>query len=222
METNFFSEYDAQLGVDLDPQPTQQSPVLAYNLEKPMALSDYIQLPDYVQKEYLTNLKRVYGAGAAQIGQLFGISTEDACELMRKSGVSFKGKRAANADERWAAFLGDYKPPEPAPRFTLAEADPELTAETPTAEPAPETPQNAQEAPEQEPVPVPPHAPKRPEEREPEPRPATPRRPEVTATLRAFQIDLSGPMDAVLRRLTMFSTLVGDLPAHVTLCVSDQ
>ena len=222
METNFFSEYDAQHGVDLDPQPTQQIPVLAYNLEKPMALSDYIQLPDYVQKEYLTNLKRVYGAGAAQIGQLFGISTEDACELMRKSGVSFKGKRAANADERWAAFLGDYKPPEPAPRFTLAEAELELTAETPAAEPAPETPQNAQEAPEQEPVPVPPHTPKRPEEREPEPRPATPRRPVVTSTLRAFQIDLSGPMDAVLRRLTMFSTLVEDLPVHVTLCVSDQ
>ena len=216
METNFFGEYDAQLGVDLDPQPTQQSPVLAYNLEKPMALSDYIQLPDYVQKEYLTNLKRVYGAGAAQIGQLFGISTEDACELMRKSGVSFKGKRAANADERWAAFLGDYKPPEPAPRITLTEAEPELTAETPTAEPASETPQNAQEAPEPEPVPrTPPHAEK--------PGGAGARAEAGHSAAAGGDCYAAGlPMDAVLRRLTMFSTLVGDLPVHVTLCVSDQ
>lgn len=43
---------------------------------------------------------------------MFGITTEDACELMRESGVSAKGKRAANADELWTAFLGDYKLPE--------------------------------------------------------------------------------------------------------------
>lgn len=133
-----------------------QSPVISFNLDKPMGLDDYSKLPEYAQKEYLTKLKRSYGAGAAQIGQMFGITTEDACELMRECGVSAKGKRAANADELWTAFLGDYKLPELAPRFTLADAEPELTAETPAAEPAPGTPQNAQEAPEQEPVPVPP------------------------------------------------------------------
>lgn len=196
METNFFAEYDAQLGVDLDPQPTQQSPVLAYNLEKPMALSDYIQLPDYVQKEYLTNLKRVYGAGAAQIGQLFGISTEDACELMRKSGVSFKGKRAANADERWAAFLGDYKPPELAPRFTLV--DP--VEETPPIEEAAEV---------REPEP------------EPDPRPAPPKPKEVSTTIRAFTVDICGPVDAVIRRLTTFAALVGPLDVRITLSIDE-
>lgn len=198
METNFFGEYDAQLGVDLDPQPTQQSPVLAYNLEKPMALSDYIQLPDYVQKEYLTNLKRVYGAGAAQIGQLFGISTEDACELMRKSGVSFKGKRAANADERWAAFLGDYKLPELAPRFTLAEVD--AVEEVPPIEAAAEV---------REPEP------------EPDPRPVPPRPKEVSTTIRAFTVDICGPVDAVIRRLTTFAALVGNLDVRITLSIDE-
>ena len=199
METNFFGEYDAQLGVDLDPQPTQQSPVLAYNLDKPMALSDYIQLPDYVQKEYLTKLKRVYGAGAAQIGQLFGISTEDACEQMRKSGVSFKGKRAANADERWAAFLGDYKPPEPAPRFTLTDAD--TVEEPPPIEEAPEV---------------------RDPEPEPDPRPVPPRPKEVSTTIRAFTVDICGPVDAVIRRLTTFAALVGPLDVRITLSIDED
>lgn len=197
METNFFGEYDAQLGVDLDPQPTQQSPVLAYNLEKPMALSDYIQLPDYVQKEHLTNLKRVYGAGAAQIGQLFGISTEDACELMRKSGVRFKGKRAANADERWAAFLGDYKPPEPAPRFTLTEAEP--VEEGPT---------------EQDPLFCDPAT-------EPDPQPPPPKPKEVSTTIRAFTVDICGPVDAVIHRLTTFAALVGPLDVRITLSIDE-
>ena len=107
METNFFGEYDAQHGADLDPQPIQQNPVISFNLDKPMGLDDYSKLPEYAQKEYLTKLKRVYGAGAAQIGQLFGLSTEDACELMLERGVSAKGRRPANADERWTAFLGD-------------------------------------------------------------------------------------------------------------------
>lgn len=197
MGTNFFGEYDAQHGVDLDPQPTQQSPVLVYNLDKPMVLSDYIQLPDYVQKEYLTKLKRVYGAGAAQIGQLFGLSTEDACELMRESGVSAKGKRAANADELWAAFLGDYKPPEPAPRFTLTEADP---VEEATTEEAPED-----------------HDP----EPEPDPRPAPPKPKEVSTTIRAFTVDICGPVDAVIRRLTTFAALVGHLDVRITLSIDD-
>ena len=196
METNFFGEYDAQRGADLDPQPTQQSPVISFNLDKPMGLDDYSKLPEYAQKEYLTKLKRSYGAGAAQIGQMFGISTEDACELMRESGVSAKGKRAANADELWTAFLGDYKLPELAPRFTLADAVEEAPIEeaTEVRDPAPE----------------------------PDPRPAPPNPKEVSTTIRAFTVDICGPVDAVIRRLTTFAALVGNLDVRITLSIDEE
>lgn len=198
MTTNFFGEFDAQHGADLDPQPTQQNPVISFNLDKPMGLDDYSKLPEYAQKEYLTKLKRSYGAGAAQIGQMFGITTEDACELMRECGVSAKGKRAANADELWTAFLGDYKLPELAPRFTLAEADP--VEETPPIEEAPEA---------REPEP------------EPDPRPAPPKPKEVSTTIRAFTVDICGPVDAVIRRLTTFAALVGNLDVRITLSIDE-
>ena len=45
METNFFGEYDAQHGADIDTQPTQQSPVISFNLDKPMGLEDYPSSP---------------------------------------------------------------------------------------------------------------------------------------------------------------------------------
>ena len=198
MSPNFFGEYDAKHGVDLDPQPTQQSPVVSYNLGKPMGLQDYIKLPDHAQKEYLLKLKKEHGASAAQIGQMFGISTEDACELMRESGVSAKGKRAANADELWAAFLGDYQIPEPAPRFTLSEEEP--PAET------------TEGAPEGDPQPEP----------EPEPRPAPPKPPEVSTVLRAFRVDLSGPIDAVMRRMSVFAAIVGNRNVTVTLSCDED
>ena len=197
METNFFGEYDAQHGADLDPQPTQQNPVISFNLDKPMGLDDYSKLPEYAQKEYLTKLKRSYGAGAAQIGQMFGITTEDACELMRECGVSAKGKRAANADELWTAFLGDYKLPELAPRFTLAEAD--AVEEVPT-EPDPLFCDPATE---------------------PDPRPAPPKLKEVSTTIRAFTVDICGPVDAVIRRLTTFAALVGPLDVRITLSIDE-
>jgi hypothetical protein len=198
METNFFGEYDAQHGADLDPQPTQQSPVISFNLDKPMGMDDYSKLPEYAQKEYLTKLKRSYGAGAAQIGQMFGITTEDACELMRECGVSAKGKRAANADELWAAFLGDYKLPELAPRFTLSEEEPpsETTEGAPEGDPQPEP--------------------------EPEPRPAPPKPPEVSTVLRAFRVDLSGPIDAVMRRMSVFAAIVGNRNVTVTLSCDED
>ena len=198
MEPNFFGDYDAMHSADLDPQPTQQNPVISFNLDKPMGLDDYSKLPEYAQKEYLTKLKRSYGAGAAQIGQMFGITTEDACELMRECGVSAKGKRAANADELWTAFLGDYKLPELAPRFTLADAD--AVEEVPTepdplfCDPAPE----------------------------PDPRPAPPKPKEVSTTIRAFTVDICGPVDAVIRRLTTFAALVGPLDVRITLSIDES
>ena len=214
----------------LTPSPPYQSPVISFNLDKPMSLDDYSKLPDYAQKEYLTKLKRSYCAGAAQIGQMLGITTEDACELMRECGVSAKGRRAANADELWAAFLGAYKLPELAPRFTLAEAEPELTAETPTAEPAPETPQNAQEATalaQGEPVDPEPEN-KLAEERaienrfcEAETKP-TVSGDSVTALLKAFLIDLEGPMSGILRRMELFADLIGDTPVVVKLAVDEE
>lgn len=118
---------------------------------------------------------------------------------MRESGVSAKGKRAANADELWTAFLGDYKLPELAPRFTLSDAEAE--EEVPPIEPAPEV---------RDPAP------------EPDPRPAPPKPKEVSTTIRAFTVDICGPVDAVIRRLTTFAALVGNLDVRITLSIDEE
>lgn len=83
-------------------------------------------------------------------------------------------------------------------------------------------PQEAAEAPKPEPVPVLPPAPETQEEPEPKPRPTAPRRPEVTTVLRAFRVDLTGPIDAVLYRLQNFSAVVGDRAVCVTISVEDE
>lgn len=212
-----------------------QSPVTSYNLDKPMNLAAFEALPDHAKKEYLKTLKRNHGAGVQQIAQMLGIKRADACDLMAANGVSTKGKRAENADAAWAAFLGDYVFPEipERERFTLSDhaaPDPDVApsaAETSAPVEAPEEaapvePQEAAEAPKPEPVPVPPPAPETQEEPEPKPRPAAPRRPEVTTVLRAFGVDLTGPIDAVLRRLQNFSAMVGDRTVCVTISVEDE
>ena len=212
-----------------------QSPVVSYNLDKPMTMLGFLALPEHAKPEYLTKLKRTYGAGVKQIAEMLGIMTGSARELLKRYDISTKGPRIENADAIWKEFMGDYKYP-PAPekeRFTLSdhtEPDPDVvlpSAETSAPAKAPEEvatvePQKPAETPKPEPVPVPPPAPERQEEPEPEPRPAAPRRPEVTTVLRAFRVDLTGPIDAVLRRLQIFSAMVGDRTVCVTVSVEDE
>lgn len=221
---------------DLDTWDSKlQSEVVTYNLDKPMTMLGFMALPEHAKPEYLTNLKRTYGVGVKQIAQMLGILTESARELMKRYGVSTKGPRIENAEDAWQTFLGDYEFP-PAPekeRFTLSdhtEPDPDVAppaAETSapveaSEETAPVEPQEAAEEAKPEPVPVPPPTPKSPEDPEPEPRPAAPRCPEVTTVLRAFRVDLTGPIDAVLRRLQIFSAMVGDRTVCVTISVEDE
>lgn len=62
-----------------------------------------------------------------------------------------------------------------------------------------------------------------PVEAEPEPRPAPePKAPTVSTVVRAFRVDICGPVDAVIRRLTTFAALVGNLDVRITLSIDES
>ena len=207
METNFFGEYDAQLGVEFEPTPALQSPVVSYNLDKPMSYADFRNLPDHAKTEYLAKLKKVYGAGVRQIAEMFRMTVEDTSYVMIAHNVSPKGKRSADGDRLWKAFLGDFVPPE----HPVAVQEPK-----PATEPDDEViqlPVCGPGDPEPESV--------NPVEAEPDPQPPPPKPKEVSTTIRAFTVDICGPVDAVIRRLTTFAALVGPLDVRITLSIDE-
>lgn len=208
METNFFGEYNAQLGVEFEPTPALQSPVVSYNLDKPMSYADFRNLPDHAKTEYLAKLKKVYGAGVRQIAEMFRMTVEDTSYVMIAHNVSPKGKRSADGDRLWKAFLGDFVPPE----HPVAVQEPK-----PATEPDDEViqlPVCGPGDPEPESV--------NPVEAEPDPQPPPPKPKEVSTTIRAFTVDICGPVDAVIRRLTTFAALVGPLDVRIMLSIDED
>ena len=207
MEPNFFGEYDAQHGVEFEPTPALQSPVVSYNLDKPMSYADFRNLPDHAKTEYLAKLKKVYGAGVRQIAEMFRMTIEDTSYVMIAHNVSPKGKRSADGDRLWKAFLGDFVPPE----HPVA-----VQEQKPATEPDDEVIQPPVCGPgDPEPEAV------NPVEAEPDPRPAPPKPKQVSTTIRAFTVDICGPVDAVIRRLTTFAALVGNLDVRITLSIDE-
>ena len=185
-----------------------QSPVTSFNLSKPMTMIGFMSLPEHARKEYLTSLRRVHGGKLEQVAQMFGCSTKTVRKLYDDLGVGLRmGRFGAAQEAAWAKFIEGYKMPE------MEAADERALLETP---------QNAPEAPKAEDVPEPPPAL---EEAEP---PGT--EPAVTFTadtpvmgaLRAFRVDLAGPMDGVLAKLKTFTDLIGNMPVRVTISVDEE
>lgn len=214
MENNF-ERWAAQVPVpDLDGQEAAcASPVTTYNLSKPMELTTFLALPTHAQKEYLTKLRREYGGTVQLIADMFGCEPDSVTELFEGAGVSLRGGlRGKTQQEAWQKFIGEWDPVDQPPVMGPGDPSPE----------APVEPEKAAEEARPKPAPVSPLVPEIREEPEPEPRPAAPRRPEVTTVLRAFRVDLTGPIDAVLRRLQIFSAMVGDRTVCVTVSVEDE
>lgn len=187
-----------------------QSEVITYNLSKPMTMIGFVSLPDHAQKEYLQILKK-NGGSTAQIAEMLGCSTETVLELMKRNGIRAGGRRTDDAAFLWAEFIKDYEMP---------------PMETPTASikaPAPpETPQKAPETPKAEDVPEPPPALEAAEPPGTEPAVTFTADIPVMSALRAFRVDLAGPMDGVLAKLKTFTDLIGNMPVRVTISVDEE
>lgn len=121
-------------------------PVITYNMSKPMIWDDFKKLPTSVQKEYIANLQKQYGATAVDLGGMFGVQAltvrkhVDANNL----GIKFQRGRAMNSASReeWNKFLGGeetvvecvaYNNPEPAVEPSVESAETTSVAEEPAA-----------------------------------------------------------------------------------------
>lgn len=185
-----------------------QSPVVSYNLSKPMTMIGFMSLPEHAQKEYLQLLRKDYGGRIENIADMFGCERETVAQLYKKYDVSLNvGRFGAPQRAAWAKFIEGYEmPPMEAPEEKV---------------PA-ETPQNAPETPKPEDVPQPPPTPKAKQTPKAKPKPTITASVPVLSALRAFRVDLAGPLDGVLEKLKTFLDLVGDLPVRITISVDEE
>lgn len=106
--------------------------VVSYQLGKPTDWATLKSWPEEIQKVYLTGLRKTYGVGGKEIGEMLGVAKVTVCHHEKKLGVSAPiGKRTSLRREEWAKFLGRKVEPVEAE----AAADPEPEA---VEEPAPE------------------------------------------------------------------------------------
>jgi hypothetical protein len=169
--------------------------VISYNISRPMSLDSFQQLPEHAKKEYFQVLRK-NGGGAPQIAEMFGCEIGVVLDLMKQVGARAGGRRIDDADFLWSEFVKGYK--------------------------APETPQKAPETSKAEDVPEPPPAPEVTESPGTETAVAFTQDIAVSASLRAFRVDLTGPMDGVLAKLQTFTDLIGRIPVRVTISVDEE
>lgn len=85
-------------------------PVVSFNFNKPIEWDHFKRLPVVVQKEYITNLQKRFGATAVDLGNMFGVRAltvrkhADTNDL----GIDFPRGHAMSASKKdeWARFLG--------------------------------------------------------------------------------------------------------------------
>lgn len=203
---NYFENWAAQHGMDdLDGrEAAMQSDVKTYNLNKPMRLTDFEGMPADLQKEYLHKLRNEFGFGPQLAANMLGVPKDTFLSRAQALGedwskVRMNIYRTEIIDAR-EAFLRGYVFPEMQEATAQAQGEP--------VDPDPEN--------------------KLAEERaienrfcEAETKP-TVSGDSVTALLKAFRIDLEGPMSGILRRMELFADLIGDTPAVVKLAVDEE
>lgn len=124
----------------------RNSPVLTYNLNRPMTFPQFKALPENIQKAYLINLLENYNASNIDIAKMFGISGVSVGKRREKLGIlPSLGRKArpTQADrDMWADFLhsGQPLPEEPAPESSgeMAPVEPEPEPREPDSSAAPE------------------------------------------------------------------------------------
>ena len=81
--------------------------VVSYQLGKPTDWATLKSWPEEIQKVYLTGLRKTYGVGGKEIGEMLGVAKVTVCHYEKKLGVSAPiGKRTSLHQEEWAKFLG--------------------------------------------------------------------------------------------------------------------
>ena len=105
--------------------------VVSYQLGKPTDWATLKSWPEDVQKVYLTGLRKTYGVGGKEIGEMLGVAKVTVCHHEKKLGVSAPiGKRTSLREEERNKFLGRKAEP--------VEVEAQVEPERPTVAPAPE------------------------------------------------------------------------------------
>lgn len=105
--------------------------VVSYQLGKPTDWATLKSWPEEIQKVYLTGLRKTYGVGGKEIGEMLGVAKVTVCHHEKKLGVSAPiGKRTSLREEEWNKFLGRKAEPV----SVEAQVEPELPAVAPVPE----------------------------------------------------------------------------------------
>lgn len=79
--------------------------VRTYRLDLPLRYEAVLALPEDLRKEYLIRLRDGFCVNAEMLGQMLGVPTARAAELMHWGGVR-EGTPDAQALARWQGFCG--------------------------------------------------------------------------------------------------------------------
>ena len=88
----------------------RNGPVSTYKLDAPMRWNDFKEMPDDLQKKYLTNLVETYGATNEMLGDMFYVHPTHVGAVKKALGVvshnphRLIGEKKAIRDQMWAAF----------------------------------------------------------------------------------------------------------------------
>lgn len=92
-------------------------PVVSFSLNKPMDWGTFKKLSPIVQKEYITNLQKNYGATAVDLGEMFGVQSLTVRKYVDANGlgITFPRGHAMSAGRRavWNEFLYGNSSDEP-------------------------------------------------------------------------------------------------------------
>lgn len=81
--------------------------VVSYQLGKPTDWATLKSWPEDIQKTYLSGLRKTYGVGAKELGEMLGVAKVTVCHYEKKLGVSAPvGKKTDLRQKEWNKFLG--------------------------------------------------------------------------------------------------------------------
>ena len=216
MDFNYFGTYDEQHGGVGEETPAAGECKI-YNQNKPMDLAAFSDMPVDLQTQYLKNLRTKHGGRVKDIAHMFGCKPKLVQDLLKENRIPYidKGIKSSGDAAAWCAFTEGYQfPEEPECKEEDAPARTEegISLEATSSGPAGHLPlegkaldgrQRTRRA----------DADATGGTGEPAP---TESGGGVTSVLRAFRVELKGPMDEVFRYLEAFADVVGRLPVSVT------
>ena len=85
MDFNYFGTYDEQHGTDHDDRETAKAgECKIYNLNKPMDLAAFSDMPMDLQAQYLKDLRKKHGGRVKDIAHMFGCKPKLVQDLLKE------------------------------------------------------------------------------------------------------------------------------------------